>query len=147
MPAPTALDGGGGGDVMYGFEGNDRYFVDGTTGGRGCRPGRRPGPRGRQLHARRGPGLETLTTDNNRGTTAIDLTGNGLPISSAMPAPMCSTARAAADLLIGYGGADSFAFTTALGARQCRRDRRLRVGDDKIVLDDAVFAGIGLGRA
>ena len=45
-----------------------------------------------------GSEIEMLTTDDNLGTGAINLTGNELSPtpSTAMPAPTCSTAAAAA---------------------------------------------------
>ena len=50
------------------------------------------------------------------------------------------------DTLIGLGGADTFAFTTALGAGNVDNVIGLRPRLDKIALDDAVFAGDRRGR-
>ena len=46
-------------------------------------------------------------------------------------------------MLDGRGGADIFAFTTALGGGNVDQIADFLSGTDKIGLDDAVFAGIG----
>ena len=45
----------------------------------------------------------------------------------------------------GFGGADTFAFTTALGGGNVDFIEFMVSGTDKIALDDAVFTGLGLG--
>ena len=50
-----------------------------------------------------------------------------------------------ADYLLGLGGADIFAFTTALGGGNVDTIADLVSGTDKIQLDDAVFAGLRPG--
>ena len=50
-----------------------------------------------------------------------------------------------ADTLVGAGGADSFLFDTALGGGNVDTIADFAAGDDTIVLDDAAFAGLGLG--
>jgi len=45
--------------------------------------------------------------------------------------------------LVGYGGADTFAFTTALGGGNVDSVFDFAAGTDKIGLDDAVFTAIG----
>ena len=47
------------------------------------------------------------------------------------------------DALVGCGGADFFAFTTALGAGNVDTIVDFVAGTDKIGLDDAIFTGIG----
>jgi serralysin len=47
--------------------------------------------------------------------------------------------------LVGYGGADTFAFTSALGAGNVDVIADFVSGTDKIALDDAVFTALGLG--
>jgi Ca2+-binding RTX toxin-like protein len=46
-------------------------------------------------------------------------------------------------VLVGFGGADVFAFTTAAAAGNADVIADFLAGTDKIALDDAVFAGIG----
>ena len=48
-------------------------------------------------------------------------------------------------MLTGFGGADSFAFTSALGGGNVDRIADFSAADDTIQLDDAVFAGLALG--
>jgi serralysin len=45
--------------------------------------------------------------------------------------------------LIGLGGADTFAFTSALGANNVDAINDFVSGTDKVALDDAVFTAIG----
>jgi serralysin len=52
---------------------------------------------------------------------------------------------AGGDYLVGYGGADRFAFTTALGGGNIDQIADFLSGTDGIQLDDAVFTGLGLG--
>jgi len=44
-----------------------------------------------------------------------------------------------------FGGTDTFAFTTALGATNVDRIADFNVVDDTIALDDAVFTGLATG--
>jgi Ca2+-binding RTX toxin-like protein len=53
--------------------------------------------------------------------------------------------RLGADTLVGAGGADSFLFDTALGGTNVDLIHDFVAADDTILLDDAVFAGLGLG--
>ena len=49
------------------------------------------------------------------------------------------------DLLIGYGGADIFAFTSSIYVGSIDQIADFQVGLDKIGLDDGEFAGLSLG--
>jgi serralysin len=51
--------------------------------------------------------------------------------------------RLGADILHGNGGADAFAFTTALGGGNVDTITDFTSGTDRIALDDAVFTAIG----
>ena len=121
MPAPTRSTAAAGADVMVGFGGNDFYYR------RQCR---RPGDRERRASGTDGVYASVSYTLRGRlvdrdpadhGSTWRHRRRSTSPATSsptrstAMPAPTCSTAAAARTLLIGLGGADSFAFTTALG--------------------------------
>ena len=53
--------------------------------------------------------------------------------------------KGGADLLTGLGGADSFAFTTALGAGNIDTIGDFSVADDTIRLENAVFTGLAAG--
>ena len=45
--------------------------------------------------------------------------------------------------MVGNGGADTFAFTTALGAGNVDHIANFVSGSDKVALDDALFIGLG----
>jgi len=53
--------------------------------------------------------------------------------------------KGAADTLNGFGGTDTFRFTTALGAGNVDAVQGFDPADDTIALDDAVFAGLAVG--
>jgi serralysin len=143
----NTLDGGGGADTLWGREGDDSYFVDGDDVvteyvGHGYDI----------VYARAdhvlgaGAQVEVLGTINNLATDALNLTGN--EISNFVTGNAGANridGGGGADTLHGRGGADLFAFTTALNSGNI--DTILDFGDgaDRIALDDAVFAGLGLG--
>jgi Ca2+-binding RTX toxin-like protein len=52
---------------------------------------------------------------------------------------------AGADTLVGNGGADTFAFTTALGASNVDTIFDFVSGTDKVALGHGVFAALGVG--
>ena len=143
----NSFDGGGGGDVMVGFEGNDLYFVrsgDRVLESTGGGTDRVLGLSSFVLEA--GSQVELLTTADNLATTAIDLVGNELAqYLYGNAGANRLDGKGGADVLTGFGGADSFAFTTALGGGNIDRVTDYNVADDTILLDDAVFAGLGLG--
>jgi Ca2+-binding RTX toxin-like protein len=90
--------------------------------------------------------IEQLTTSNNAGTGAIDLTGNAIAntIYGNAGANVLD-GKGGADILVGLAGADSFAFTTALGSGNIDTVSGFSVADDTILLDDAVFTGLAAG--
>jgi len=91
-----------------------------------------------------GMSVEKLTTTNNAGTAAIDLTGNNLANTIyGNEGANVIDGKGGSDFLFGLGGADTFAFTTALGAGNLGRIVDFVGGTDKIALDDAVFTAIG----
>jgi Ca2+-binding RTX toxin-like protein len=91
-----------------------------------------------------GSSVETISTTNNAGVTAINLTGNelGQTILGNAGANILD-GKSGNDILFGMAGADTFAFTTALGAGNVDRLLDMQGGTDKIALDDAFFTGIG----
>ena len=90
--------------------------------------------------------VERLTTDNNSGTAAINLTGNELAnLIYGNNGANVLDGKGGADLLTGLGGADSFAFTTALGSGNIDTIGDFSVADDTIRLENAVFTGLAAG--
>lgn len=90
--------------------------------------------------------IEVLGTNLTTGIAAIHLNGNQLGqtlIGNAGSNRL--DGMGGADTLTGWGGADSFVFSTALGAANIDRITDFQAGTDKIMLNDAVFAGLALG--
>ena len=126
----NVIRGGGGADTLLGLGGNDEYYIgdaaervlEDNGGGRDA------------IYASvdyvlaAGSDVEVLSTDSLIGTADIDLTGNALgqELLPAMPAPTVLDGGAGVDYLFGGAGADTFAFTTALGAGNVDDDRRLQ---------------------
>jgi Ca2+-binding RTX toxin-like protein len=140
------LDSGGGGDTMVGLGGDDFYFIR-AAGDRAVEAA--GGGNDRVFAAvsftlEAGSAVETLGTIANTATTAINLIGNELAQSLLGNAGVnILDGKAGADTLAGFGGADQFRFTTALGGGNVDRLVDFVSGSDKIVLDDAIFGGIG----
>ena len=141
------LNGGGGGDELVGLGGSDWYFVrSGDTIQEAANGGfdRLFAFGTYALNA--GASVELMSTTDHAGIGAINLTGNELAqtIYGNAGANMLNGGFSA-DELVGLGGADMFAFTTALGGGNIDRILDLVSGTDGVVLDDAIFAGLGLG--
>jgi Ca2+-binding RTX toxin-like protein len=139
------LDGGGGADTLVGLGGNDTYIVDADDrvveqGGGGSDSV--AAKTSYVLNA--GAEVEVLSTTNDAGTAAIDLTGNefGQALVGNAGANILDGGLGN-DLLIGLGGTDTFAFTSALGANNVDAINDFVGGTDRIALDDAVFTAIG----
>ena len=93
-----------------------------------------------------GSEIELLTTGGVGNTNAINLGGNEFDqqIWGNNGANVID-GGAGTDVLLGFGGADAFKFSTALGASNVDAIVDYSVADDSIQLDDAVFAALGLG--
>ena len=142
----NTLDGKAGADTLAGFGGNDFYYVDngadriveGASEGTGDRAFASTNyTLGAAVY------VEILSTSNNAGTGAIDLTGNELVNTLFGNAGAnILDGKAGADTLAGMGGMDQFSFTSALGGGNVDRIVDFAAGE-KIALDDAIFGGIG----
>jgi Ca2+-binding RTX toxin-like protein len=143
------LQGRGGADLLAGYGGDDTYYVvDGgeriveNVGGGGSDT----------VYASvnyaltAGSEVEALSAVDPSATAAINLTGNelGQGLYGNAGANILNGLDGN-DYLLGGAGADSFQFTTTLGAGNVDRIGDFVSGTDKIVLDDAVFSGLGLG--
>ncbi|MER8830585.1 calcium-binding protein, partial [Mesorhizobium sp. M0988] len=144
----NVIKGGGGADELRGFGGDDDYYVDNAgdkvfeSSGQG--QDRVWSSVSYALSA--GSSIEVLGTTNDDGTTAINLTGNALAqtIHGNAGANVIK-GGGGADELRGFGGNDAFVFNTALGAGNIDKVLDFNRLQDKIHLDDAVFAGLKLG--
>ncbi|MER8955798.1 calcium-binding protein, partial [Mesorhizobium sp. M0833] len=142
------ISGRGGADTLTGYGGNDNYYVDNA----GDRVMEAVGGGSDKVLASvsyalaAGSYIERLATTNASGTSAINLTGNeiGQTIQGNAGANVINGARGA-DILTGNGGNDAFVFNSALGAGNIDRITDFNKLQDKIQLDDAVFAGLKLG--
>ncbi|HVQ06908.1 MAG TPA: Calx-beta domain-containing protein [Allosphingosinicella sp.] len=88
--------------------------------------------------------VEALSTNVHIATTAINLTGSntGQTIAGNYGANFID-GKGGNDLLAGLEGADTYAFTSALGANNVDTIYEFSVADDTIALDDAIFTAIG----
>jgi Ca2+-binding RTX toxin-like protein len=144
----NVLDGRGGTDTLVGFGGDDRYYVDnaGDVVSEAAGGGNDRVLASVSYTLSAAAQVELMTTANNAGTTAIDLTGNGFAntIYGNAGANVLD-GKGGADVLVGLEGADRFAFTTALGGGNVDTVSGFSVADDTIVLENAVFAGLATG--
>jgi len=137
--------GSGGADLLQGLGGDDTYFVDSNDQVLEAADGGFDYVVARANYVlAAGVSVELMSTDNNAGTASINLTGNELAnLLVGNAGGTVLDGGLGNDLLHGLGGADTFAFTTALGAGNVDRIFDFSVVDDTIALDDAVFTGIG----
>ena len=147
----NTLIGGGGNDVLAGGAGNDLYRVEDAgdaliEGAGGGFDAAYVGLSVGSYTLRTDSEIELLSAIDTASTAALDLIGNGIgnTIIGTNGANMLN-GRGGADVLKGFGGADTFAFTSALGSGNVDRILDFASGTDAIALDDAVFAGLGLG--
>ena len=137
------LDGGGGADLLAGLGGNDTYIVDADD-----RVSEGAGGGFDNVAAKTSyvlevlQEIEVLSTTNNGGIAGINLTGNeyGQVLVGNAGANVLDGGLGN-DLLQGLGGADTFQFTTALGAGNVDTILDFSAGD-KITLDHAAFTGL-----
>ncbi len=142
------LYGGGGLDNLIGGGGDDTYYILGgneilaeTAGG-----GRDIAYTDVSYTLTQGANVELLSAASLGGTQAIDLTGNAIANGIYGNAGANTIdGKSGADYLSGGGGADSFAFTTHLGGGNVDTLADFASGLDRILLDDAIFAGIAPG--
>lgn len=144
----NTLDGGGGGDELRGLSGDDRFFIrsagdrivetaDGGTDYAYSIVDYTLSPNAY---------VEFLAPLYSSETVGLKLTGNSLDqtvIGSAGGNTL--DGRGGTDVLRGLGGRDVFAFTAPLGTGNIDAVFDFVVGDDRILLDDAVFVGLTRG--
>ncbi|PTE08121.1 calcium-binding protein, partial [Mesorhizobium helmanticense] len=146
----NVISGGGGADKMSGFGGNDTYYVDNAGdrvieaagGGTDMVRTSTTFALSRSSDAQ----IEILTTTNADSTAAINLTGNDFAqtIQGNAGANVIN-GLGGADTMRGYGGNDTFVFNTALGSGNVDRITDFNASQDKIHLENAIFAGLGAG--
>jgi serralysin len=142
------LIGGTGADFMTGGLGNDLYIVDnaGDSITEATAQGFDQVYASASYTLGAGASVEVLSVNDYAAATAINLAGNefGQQLFGNAGANMLDGGNGT-DALFGGGGADTFAFTTMLGGGNVDTIGDFATGLDKIALDDAAFAGLGLG--
>jgi Ca2+-binding RTX toxin-like protein len=137
----NVLDGKGGADRMIGGAGNDTYVIDNV---------------GDIVVEEANGGTDTIRTvyswtlGANIENLVLSGSGNLRGTGNALDNVITGNAGAnsiygglGADVLTGGAGADRFTFDTAPGGGNVDRITDFAVGQDKIFLDDAIFAGLG----
>ncbi|MCV3208014.1 calcium-binding protein [Mesorhizobium sp. YC-39] len=143
----NVINGGGGADTMVGYGGNDGYYVDnaGDKVVEAAGGGRDNIVTTVSYALAAGSEIEVLATRYS-ATTAINLTGNEFAqtIQGNAGANVINGGRSA-DILTGNGGNDTFVFNSALGNGNVDRITDFNPSQDKIHLENAIFAGLSAG--
>ncbi|MFI0843310.1 beta strand repeat-containing protein [Mesorhizobium sp. IMUNJ 23232] len=142
-------DGGvGGSDTLTGGGGNDSYSVYNAgaviveVGGEGVDRVNA----GVNYVLASGVSAEYLNTTSLNATYAVNLTGNEfVQLVRGNDGANVLDGAGGDDWLWGMGGADTFSFSTALGAGNVDRIADFSVTDDQIQLDSAIFTALGVG--
>ena len=144
----NSLNSGGGADTLIGLRGDDIYLV---SDGReriveNAGEGRDVVYTSVTYALDRGAEIEVLSSASIAAATTLYLVGNefGQEVLGNNGLNYLDGGLGA-DALIGYGNADTFAFTTALGGGNIDRIVDFQAGLDRIGLDDAVFRGLTPG--
>lgn len=139
------LDGGGGADTLVGGGGNDSYVIDALDTVIDSY-GYDTVYVGQSYVLSNDLALEVLSTVSWGAADAINLTANNLANQLfGNTGDNVLDGKEGSDILTGFRGADSFAFTSVLGASNVDTIRDFEQGSDRILLDDAVFAGLTPG--
>ncbi|MBB3981051.1 Ca2+-binding RTX toxin-like protein [Sphingobium fontiphilum] len=142
--AANVINGGGGADRMAGGDGDDVYFVDnaGDVVTETVNQGNDT-VRSSVSFALGAQHIETLILTGNG---AVDGIGNSLAnIITGNGAANLIDGGARNDILTGGGGADSFRFSSALGAGNVDVIADFQSGQDRILLAQSVFSQLGSG--
>ena len=145
---PNVLNGKGGADIMFGFAGNDTYYVDHA----GDVPVEAAGEGHDVVYASAdyalgaGQEIEVLLAQFQSSSAAINLSGNdhGNAIYGSVGANTIN-GKGGMDVLYGYAGADRFVFDTSPAGGNYDYIADFEAGVDKIVLDNSVFSALADG--
>lgn len=135
------LDGGAGNDQMYGGTGDDIYVVDSSRD---------------KVTEYAGEGIDTVRTTLNTYTLPSNVerlefigsgnfTGNGNALANEIIGGNGNDrldGGAGSDILVGGAGADRFVFDTALGPTNIDLIKDFNAGEDKILLENAIFKSL-----
>jgi Ca2+-binding RTX toxin-like protein len=142
------LVGGGGVDALVGLGGDDFLFVDADDTVIEAAGGGYDNVLASESYVlNSGAHVEVLSTTSHAGTAAINLAGNEVgQIVLGNAGNNILDGGLGADALVGFGGADTFAFTTALGNGNVDSILGFEAGTDKIALDDGIFTGLSVNQ-
>ncbi|MER8486623.1 calcium-binding protein, partial [Mesorhizobium sp. M1322] len=144
----NTINGLGGADTMIGYSGNDGYYIDnaGDKAIEAVGGGRDVVVTTVSYALAAGSEIELLATRYPTATAAINLTGNEFAqtIQGNAGANVINGGRGA-DILTGNGSNDTFVFNSALGNGNVDRITDFNPSQDKIHLENAIFAGLGGG--
>jgi Ca2+-binding RTX toxin-like protein len=142
------LRGGGGGDGLVGFAGNDWYFVDDARDSATEAAGEGNDRVFASVSWNMTPGseIEMLSTADNSGTQSINLRGNEFAQTIAGNAGSnIISGGLGNDTLMGFGGNDFFLFEQAPGPGNVDQIADFTVGQDHILLIQAAFTSLAAG--
>ena len=145
----NVINGGAGADIMQGLGGNDTYFVDnaGDVVNEAAGGGSDRVLTSVNYTLTAGQEIEALSTTNNAGTGAINLTGNAFAqtITGNAGANIID-GGAGNDTLDGLGGADQFKFDTVLNPlTNVDSIVDFAAGTDKIDMSHTIFSALSAG--
>jgi Ca2+-binding RTX toxin-like protein len=141
------LDGSAGADTMIGGTDGDTYVVDnaGDVVTESAGQGSDTVTASMSWAMTAGADIETLRTTNDAGMSAINLTGNSSGnVVRGNAGNNVLNGGNGNDELTGLAGVDTFLFNTPLNAAT-NIDLITDFVDDTIMLDQAIFGGIGVG--
>lgn len=142
------LNGGGSGDTLIGLRGDDIYRVYsiGDTIIENAGEGNDAVYTSASYVLRAGVSVETLSTDQNSGTAAINLAGNQVAqtVIGNYGANLID-GGGGSDTLYGLAGADVFRFSATLGSDNVDTIVDFGNGADRIQLDPTIFTGLTNG--
>ena len=143
----NTMNGGGGADTMNGGAGNDTYYVDNTgdviveasTGGTSDWVATSV-----SYALSSSAYVEKLSTTSSAGTTAINLTGNGIAQAiTGNAGNNIISGKGGNDILTGGAGSDTFQFDTALSATSnVDQVTDYNVAADTMRLENAIFTAL-----
>jgi Ca2+-binding RTX toxin-like protein len=142
----TLKDGVGAGDVLRGMAGNDTYLI--YSAATDIVEGSTQGAADRALvnvdyTLGAGVYVEQLATTSAAGTSAIDLTGNGVAqLVTGNAGANRIDGKGGLDALTGLGGKDIFVFSSTLGAGNVDTVADFNTVDDRIELENGVFTAL-----
>ncbi|CAN5222224.1 hypothetical protein BH10PSE7_BH10PSE7_04980 [soil metagenome] len=140
------LNSGGGGDSLYGFDGNDTYLVGspGDQAFESAGQGTDTVYTSSHYTLAAGQSIELLATGSIAGVTAINLTGNEIAQTIyGNNGNNVLNGMGGSDTIWVFGGQNQVVFNTALGAGNVDTVQGFTVVNDTFWLDDAIFGALG----